>query len=47
MNGQNPYRNDPPLYGLIKFLAIIGIGTIFWLGLQIGIALAAAGVLGL
>lgn len=46
MNGQYPYRNDPPLYGLIKFLAVIGICTIFWIGLRIGFALAAAGVLG-
>lgn len=45
MNGQYQNNGGPPLYGLIKFLAIIGLGTIFWLGLKIGIALAAAGVL--
>lgn len=43
MNGQYPGYSGGPMLGLIKFLAIVGILTIFGLGVAIGIALAGAG----
>lgn len=43
MNGQYPTPNEPPLYGLIKFLAMIGLLTIFGLGIFIGMLVATGG----
>lgn len=42
MNGQLVPPTGPPLYGLIKFLAVIGLMTIFALGIAIGVYLAGA-----
>lgn len=41
MNGQYPQQNEPPVYGLIRFLAVIGLITIFVLGVALGHYLAS------
>lgn len=40
MNGQYPAPSEPPLYGLIKFLAVLGLMTIFGLGIAMGVFFA-------
>lgn len=40
MNGPLVPPTGPPLYGLIKFLAVIGLMTIFALGIAVGAYLA-------
>ncbi len=44
MNNQYPQPNNPPEYGLIRFLAAVGLITIFVLGVALGLYLASRGI---
>lgn len=41
MNSQYQGPSPGPMYGLIKFLAVIGLITIFGLGITLGVFLAS------
>ena len=43
MNNQYPPSPSGPLFGIIKFLAVVGLLTIFGLGIVVGASLVAGG----